>query len=95
MAGAPKGRPKPAGSGRQKGGVNKKTKELKELVFAALHAGEGAENWLIRQKDENPVAFMTLLGKFVPRDLNVGGQQDNPIVFKTIERVIVKPDQND
>lgn len=80
MAGAPKGRPKPAGSGRQKGGMNKKTKELKELVFSALHADEGAEAWLRQQKHENPVAFMTLLGKFVPRDLNLGGQPENPIV---------------
>lgn len=86
---AQKGRPKPAGSGRKPGTINKKTKELKELVFNALHAGEGAEKWLIQQKQDNPVAFMTLLGKFVPRDLNLGGQPENPVVTR-IELVALR-----
>lgn len=72
--------------GRTKGTLNRYTTELKDMVFGALNADEGGEAWLKSQKSENPVAFMTLLGKFVPRDLNIGGQDDNPI--KTEHRVI-------
>ncbi len=77
--GAPKGRPRPEGAGRKKGTVNVQTRQLKDYVFAALNSGDGGEAWLTRQRDENPVAFMTLLGKFVPKDVNVGGQPDNPL----------------
>lgn len=66
---APKGMPKPEGSGRKKGVRNKLTDDLKSMVFGALHAG-GGQAFLERQMDENPVAFMSLLGKFVPRDIN-------------------------
>ncbi|MFA5135679.1 MAG: hypothetical protein WC505_07905 [Patescibacteria group bacterium] len=74
----PKKKPQPKG-GSRKGIPNKITTDLKNMVFGALHAG-GGQKWLERQRDENPVAFMTLLGKFVPKDVNVGGQVDNPIV---------------
>jgi len=51
------------------------------MVFGALnHGPNGGEKWLIKQRNENPVAFLTLLGKFVPRDINIGGQSDNPVV---------------
>jgi hypothetical protein len=77
-------------TGRKKGTPNKTTSELKEMVFAALHAG-GGQKYLERQMDENPTAFMTLLGKFVPKDVNVGGQADNPLSIKQIEIVVVDP----
>jgi hypothetical protein len=80
--GRPKGLAK-TGGGSRKGIPNKKTAELKDMVFGALHAGrDGGQKWLQKQRDENPVAFMTLLGKFVPRDVNVGGQPENPIITK-------------
>lgn len=58
-------------TGRKKGTPNKVNKELKDMVFGALHAG-GGQKYLERQMDENPTAFMTLLGKFVPKDVNLG-----------------------
>jgi hypothetical protein len=69
--GAPKGRPKPEGSGRQKGSLNKNTTDLKAMFFDALNEGQGGVAFLISQKYENPIAFMNLYGKFVPRDLVV------------------------
>ena len=63
------GRTKTSGQGRPKGAQNKTTKALKEMVEGALEA-KGGQAWLERQMDENPAAFLTLLGKMLPRDLN-------------------------
>jgi hypothetical protein len=63
------GRTKTSGQGRPKGAQNKTTKALKDMIEGALEA-KGGQAWLERQMDENPAAFMTLLGKTLPRDLN-------------------------
>jgi hypothetical protein len=81
---AGKGQPKTGG--RQVGTPNKHGKALKEMVFGALEAKDG-QAWLEKQMDKNPVAFMTLLGKFVPTTL--AGDPEAPVVHK-IERVIVR-----
>ena len=70
--GAPKGRAKPAGSGRVKGQVNKNTAEIKGMIETALKNVGGVE-YLQRQAEENPVAFMQLIGKILPKDHNVDG----------------------
>lgn len=74
--------------GRQKGSVNKITKALKDMVLGALDDAGGQE-YLARQAEENPAAFMTLVGKVLPMQLT--GDKDNPIVHQQIERVIVDP----
>lgn len=66
-----------AGPGRPKGSPNKTTALVKDAVIqAAEKAGdkEGMIGYLTRQADENPVAFMGLLGKVLPTQLsgNVG-----------------------
>lgn len=66
MAG--KGQPKTGG--RQKGVTNKVTKDLKDMILGALET-RGGQKWLEAQMDENPSAFLTLLGKIVPKDLKV------------------------
>jgi hypothetical protein len=63
------GRTKTSGQGRPKGAQNKTTKALKDMIEGALEA-KGGQAWLERQMDENPAAFLTLLGKTLPRDLN-------------------------
>lgn len=63
------GRTKTSGQGRPKGARNKTTKALKDMIEGALEA-KGGQAWLERQMDENPAAFLTLLGKTLPRDLN-------------------------
>ena len=65
MAG--KGNPKTGG--RQKGVTNKINKELKEMILGAL-SDNGGQAYLARQAEENPNAFMTLLGKVLPMTIS-------------------------
>jgi len=55
--------------GRQKGSTNKTTAELKEMILGAL-SEVGGQAYLVQQALDNPNAFMTLVGKVVPRDIN-------------------------
>ncbi|MFZ2403698.1 MAG: hypothetical protein WAW41_01075 [Methylobacter sp.] len=77
--GRPKGSPKTPGSGRKKGVTNGDTAKLRELILGALD-DVGGRKYLAAQALENPAAFMTLIGKVLPKDVNVGGQPDNPVV---------------
>ena len=70
--GSPKGRPRPPGAGRKKGTLNKITQDVKAMIEAALHDA-GGKLYLIDQAHENPVAFLTLVGKIIPRDLHLSG----------------------
>jgi len=68
MAG--KGRPKTGG--RQKGTLNKTSALLKDTVLEAADIAGGKAGLvgdLALQARENPVAFMGLLGKFVPSQI--------------------------
>lgn len=67
-----------SGQGRPKGAVNKENRALRELILEALEKKGGAE-YLARQADENPAAFMTLLGKVLP--LQVSGQDGGPVAI--------------
>jgi len=68
---------KPRGASR-KGKPNKVTAELKDMIRGALDDAGGQE-YLALQAMENPSAFMGLIGKILPKDVNLGGQPDNPI----------------
>jgi len=57
--------PPRAGMGRPKGSLNKVTTSVKEAIEAAF-SGVGGHEYLMRQAEENPVAFMSLLGKIIP-----------------------------
>lgn len=59
-----------AGKGRPKGSVNKSTKALKDMILEALNK-KGGIAYLMAQADENPTAFLTLVGKVLPLDANV------------------------
>jgi translation initiation factor 2 alpha subunit (eIF-2alpha) len=63
-----KRRPPAAGKGRPKGATNKLTKSIKEAIEAAFQ-GVGGPEYLMRQAEENPQAFMTLLGKIIPNQI--------------------------
>jgi hypothetical protein len=54
-----------AGAGRPKGVPNKLTRTIRESIEAAFQ-GVGGPEYLMRQAEENPQAFMTLLGKIIP-----------------------------
>ena len=70
----PKGQPKLGG--RQKGTPNKLTADLKGMILGALSAKDG-QKYLERQAEENPNAFLTLVGKVLP--MTVQGDSENPI----------------
>lgn len=76
--------------GRQKGTPNKHTAAVKDMVLAAL-SNKGGVKYLERQADENPQAFMTLVGKVIP--LQVGGDPDNPI--KSVTEIIIRGVRSD
>lgn len=66
-----KSRPKPpaAGKGRPKGSVNKTTALLKDAILAAAEQAGGSQGltgYLVTQAKKNPNAFMPLLGKVLP-----------------------------
>lgn len=73
-------KPPNAGKGRLKGTPNKATKALKDMILAALDTKGGAD-YLAKQAEENPTAFMTLLGKVLP--LQVAGSLDATITVLT------------
>jgi hypothetical protein len=55
--------------GRAKGTVNKTTADLKGMILKALHKA-GGEKYLVKQAVLNPAAFMALISKILPRDIN-------------------------
>ena len=62
--------------GRPKGAQNKITREIKEMVVAALDEAGGIE-YLVTQSRDNPTAFLTLVGKVLP--LQVAGSLDHQV----------------
>ena len=63
--------PPNAGKGRKRGVPNKITGDLKAMIAGALE-GAGGQEYLTRQAKKNPNAFLALLGKTLPKDLNLG-----------------------
>jgi len=64
--------------GRKQGTPNKQTKELKQMILDAL-SESGGVSYLVRQAEENPKAFISLLGRVLP--LQVTGKDDGPITI--------------
>lgn len=58
------------GPGRPKGSQNKLTKDLRAMVLSALDKA-GGEDYLASQATESPAAFIALVGKCLPKDVNV------------------------
>ena len=58
--------------GRQKGSTNKMTKALKEMILTALDEAheDGGIEYLKAQASANPTAFLTLIGKVLPLQVN-------------------------
>lgn len=79
------------GGGRPKGIPNKTTTLLKDAILQAAEAvgsdtkgKEGLVGYLKKQAVDEPVAFMTMLGKVLPTQ--VAGDPDNPIIHEIIIR---------
>lgn len=67
--------------GRKKGTPNKLTGDVKQMIVNALNRA-GGEDYLTRQADENPKAFLTLVGKVLP--LQVQGDPSAPFTIKIV-----------
>lgn len=60
------------GAGRKRGVPNKLTTDLKTCVLDAL-AELGGKKYLVEVGNSDKKAFCALLGKALPKDLNLGG----------------------
>jgi hypothetical protein len=65
------------GGGSRRGVPNKLSGDVKAMILLALDAVGGAE-YLRRQAEKNPVAFMSLLGKLLPTQMT--GKDGGPIL---------------
>lgn len=83
MAGRPKGLPRTGG--RKAGTPNKLTRTIKEAIEDAFEE-VGAAKYLAQMAKEQPAAFLTLLGKVLPTQVNakVEGQQGYHFVIETV-----------
>lgn len=72
-----------AGPGRKKGVPNKTTQALKDMILTALSEAGGVQ-YLLVQAHDNPNAFMTLVGKVLPLDVNAnhGGKIVAEVTFR-------------
>jgi hypothetical protein len=70
----------PKTGGRVAGMPNKVNKTVRQMILGALDAAGGQE-YLTRQAEKNPTAFMTLLGKVLPTQL--AGTPEQPIVLSS------------
>ena len=61
-----------AGKGRPKGVPNKTNAALKDMILGALDQ-KGGVDYLVKQADENPTAFLTLVGKVLPLTVQGAG----------------------
>lgn len=68
--------------GSRKGKPNKVTKALKEMIQDALEE-VGGSDYLVRQAEENPTAFLTLVGKTLPKDLNLDSKGAVTVIVDT------------
>jgi hypothetical protein len=71
------------GPGRPKGSQNKQTKALKDMILTAL-SDAGGIDYLVEQSKDNPTAFLTLVGKVLPLDVN--NSHDGKVVAEVVFR---------
>jgi hypothetical protein len=76
-----------AGKGRRKGVPNRINRDLREMILCALDAA-GGEDYLVRQASENPTAFLSLVGRVLPKEPK---PQPRPQLFDAITIKLVSP----
>jgi hypothetical protein len=69
------------GAGRPKGVPNKINGDIKQMLLDALEE-KGGVAYFVEQADENPVAFLTLIGKVLPMTLSGGEGTTGKLVIK-------------
>lgn len=73
---------KKKGAGRPLGSKNRNTFDIKTMINTALKKAGGVE-YLTEQAHQNPVAFLGLLGKVIPKDVSV----DMSLTMNTAEEL--------
>jgi hypothetical protein len=63
--------------GRVAGTPNRFSADLRQMILGALSDAGGRE-YLVRQADKNPAAFMVLVGKVLPTQMT-GPDGDGPV----------------
>lgn len=71
----PKGHPRPPGSGRARGTLNRTTAHLRAVVAEALD-GAGGAAYLADVARERPELFLPLVRKVLPRDATQGALEE-------------------
>lgn len=79
------------GAGRKPGVPNKLSGDVRAMILGALE-GAGGQAYLQRQADENPGAFMTLLGKVLPTQLT--GADGGSLTLQVVTGV-PRPEEGD
>jgi len=75
---------KKTGGGSRKGVPNKINADLRAMILGALD-GAGCQEYLERQAKDNPTAFLTLVGKVLPKEITgAGGAQLFPSEIRII-----------
>lgn len=69
-----------------KRGQGKITKELKDMILGALDKSGGID-YLVTQAEENPNAFLGLVGKVLPMTVQGAGDNGEIIVKTTVTSV--------
>lgn len=85
MAKFQKGTKRPKNAGRKKGSTNKNTTLLKDMILNALNKA-GGEEYLLKQAELEPTAFLGLIGKILPKeiDANVKGEIKGSITVNLV-----------
>jgi hypothetical protein len=86
------GQPRPQGAGRKKGVTNGDTAKLRELILGALDEA-GGQDYLVIQSREEPKAFLALIAKVIPRE--VENKISGDLSIKTITRQIIDAKPSD
>jgi hypothetical protein len=61
--------PPNAGKGRKAGVPNKVTGDVKAMILGALEQA-GGQAYLAEQAEQNPGAFLSLIGKVIPKEVS-------------------------
>lgn len=83
---APKGtRPPNAGKGRKRGVPNKISGDLRAMVLGALDR-VGGQAYLEEQARANPQAFLTMVGRCLPKQVNVNANAKLTVRLVGVQR---------
>jgi hypothetical protein len=63
-------------------------RSLQQMIMGALQE-VGGQRWLVKQADKYPVAFMTLIGKYIPLEGKNGDGEPLRIIVETIPGGVV------